>query len=54
MVAGATPERLQSHLDGLAAITESHVAFEERRLVPVLDALPATDADPAQLFGPLA
>lgn len=54
MAAGAPPARLQIHLDGLAAITESHSAFEERHLLPVLDALPAPDAPPTTLFGPLA
>ena len=54
MAAGADPQRLQSHLDGLAAITESHFAFEERSLLPALDALRDPGTAPATLFGPLA
>jgi hypothetical protein len=32
----ARPDRLGSHIDGLAAIMESHFAYEERELLGVL------------------
>jgi hypothetical protein len=47
--AAGTP-RLAGELDGLAAIVESHFAFEERRIRQALDAL-RTDVPAAELFG---
>ncbi len=48
----ATPESLARHLDGIAAIMESHFRYEERSLLSVLDTL-ALDADPHRVLGPL-
>jgi len=48
----SSPVELGRHLDGLAAIMESHFRYEERQLLTVLDAL-APDADPHALLGPL-
>jgi hemerythrin-like domain-containing protein len=52
-VARATgSEELHQHLDGLAAIMESHFRYEERQLLTVLETL-ALDADPDAVLGPL-
>lgn len=48
----ASPEELDRHLEGIAAIMESHFRYEERELLSLLDAL-AWAADPAEVFGPL-
>jgi hemerythrin-like domain-containing protein len=48
----ASPEQLSGHLDGLAAIMESHFRYEERELLEVLSAL-ELDADPHTVLGPL-
>ncbi|PJJ71356.1 hemerythrin HHE cation binding domain-containing protein [Diaminobutyricimonas aerilata] len=48
----ATPADLERHLEGIAAIMESHFRFEERRLLPVLETL-VIDADPRRVLGPL-
>jgi iron-sulfur cluster repair protein YtfE (RIC family) len=48
--AGPTDE-LEPHLDGIAAIMESHFQYEERQLLAVLDTL-ALDADPREVLGP--
>ncbi|MGC5616796.1 hemerythrin domain-containing protein [Georgenia sp. Z1491] len=48
----ASPAELDRHLEGLAAIMESHFRYEERRLLPVLDTL-ALRADPREVLGPL-
>lgn len=48
----ATPVELEPHLEGIAAIMESHFRYEERQLLPVLDAL-ALDVDPHDALGPL-
>jgi hypothetical protein len=47
--AAGTP-RLAGELDGLAAIMESHFAFEERRILEALDALPI-DLPASTLYG---
>jgi hemerythrin-like domain-containing protein len=47
---GKATSRLTGELDGLAAILESHFAFEERRILQALDAL-RTDKPAAELFG---
>ncbi|MFK5689801.1 hemerythrin domain-containing protein [Ornithinimicrobium sp. LYQ92] len=50
--ASATPDELDRHLEGIAAIMESHFRYEERQLLRVLDGLALT-AEPAQVLGPL-
>lgn len=50
--AAATPDELDRHLEGIAAIMESHFRYEERQLLEVLDGLALT-ADPAEVLGPL-
>lgn len=47
-----SPAALALHLEGFAAIMESHFRFEERELEPLLDAF-ELDADPDAVFGPL-
>jgi hemerythrin-like domain-containing protein len=51
---GAGTEEKTRHLDGIAAVMETHFRYEERRLLDVLDALDLDRARPADLFGPLA
>lgn len=48
----APPAELDQHLEGVAAIMESHFRYEERSLGVVLEAL-ELNADPGQVFGPL-
>lgn len=48
----APPDELDRHLEGIAAIMESHFRYEERSLLAVLDTL-ALDADPHGVLGPL-
>ncbi|GAB2688921.1 hemerythrin domain-containing protein [Thalassiella azotivora] len=48
----ASPEELDRHLEGLAAIMESHFRYEDRELLGVLEALDLS-ADPAGVLGPL-
>lgn len=48
----ATPAELDRHLEGIAAIMESHFRYEERALVSVLEIL-ALDVDPQDVLGPL-
>ena len=50
--ASATSIELARHLDGIAAIMESHFRYEERQLLEVLETL-AYSANPARVFGPL-
>lgn len=45
-------DAIEAHLDGLAAIMESHFQYEERELLAVLEAL-ALDAEPSDVLGPL-
>ena len=47
----APPDEVLRHLDGIAAIMESHFSYEERSLVPVLDAMTGPDADITGLLG---
>jgi hemerythrin-like domain-containing protein len=54
MGAGASTEEKTRHLDGIAAVMETHFRFEERRLLDVLDEIDLDGAEPAELFGPLA
>ena len=46
------PDRLGLHLDGIAAIMESHFQYEERQLLVVLDTV-MLDGDPREVLGPL-
>ncbi|MDG4767944.1 hemerythrin domain-containing protein [Solwaraspora sp. WMMD406] len=48
----ASPAELDRHLEGLAAIMESHFRYEERQLLSVLETL-SLDADPDDVLGPL-
>lgn len=48
----ASPATLALHLEGIAAIMESHFRFEERELEPLLDQL-EHESDPHAVFGPL-
>lgn len=48
----APPAELDRHLEGLAAIMESHFSYEERQLLAVLKTL-ELDADPGTVLGPL-
>ncbi|WP_226353615.1 hemerythrin domain-containing protein [Pseudonocardia sp. ICBG601] len=48
----ASPAELDRHLEGIAAIMESHFRFEERRLLTVLETLDL-DAEIDTVFGPL-
>ncbi|WP_271982606.1 hemerythrin domain-containing protein [Pseudoclavibacter terrae] len=50
--AGEPASQLDRHLEGIAAIMESHFRYEERQLLDVLETL-ALDADPAVVLGPL-
>jgi hypothetical protein len=49
---GAARATLEQHLDGIAAIMESHFRFEERRLLAVLGTL-GLAADTRDVRGPL-
>ena len=48
----SSPEVLARHLEGIAAIVESHFRYEERQLLTVLEGL-ALDADPGEALGTL-
>jgi hemerythrin-like domain-containing protein len=48
----ASPAELNQHLEGIAAIMESHFRYEERQLLTVLETLALT-ADPHEVLGPL-
>ena len=48
----SSPEVLGGHLEGIAAIMESHFRYEERQLLTVLEGL-ALDADPGEALGTL-
>ncbi|MEU0961879.1 hemerythrin domain-containing protein [Micromonospora aurantiaca] len=48
----APPGEVARHLEGVAAIMESHFRYEERQLLTVLETL-SLDADPGDVFGPL-
>lgn len=52
LTASAAPDELVRHLDGLAAIMESHFSYEERELLDTLSTL-RLEADPHTLLGPL-
>ncbi|MBQ1027167.1 hemerythrin domain-containing protein [Micromonospora sp. C95] len=48
----ASPAELDRHVEGIAAIMESHFRYEERQLLAVLDTL-ALNGDPHDVLGPL-
>ncbi|GAA0631386.1 hypothetical protein GCM10009535_03650 [Streptomyces thermocarboxydovorans] len=48
----APPEELERHLEGIAAIMESHFRYEERQLLTVLETL-ELKAAPEEVLGPL-
>ncbi|WP_235585452.1 hemerythrin domain-containing protein [Serinicoccus chungangensis] len=48
--AGAS--ELDRHLEGVAAVMESHLRYEERQLLPVLETL-RLDAEVSTVLGPL-
>jgi hypothetical protein len=48
----APPDELDQHLEGVAAIMESHFRYEERKLLTLLETL-ALDANPETVLGPL-
>ncbi|MDQ0727281.1 hemerythrin domain-containing protein [Microbacterium sp. W4I20] len=48
----AGTDELARHLEGIAAIMESHFRYEERQLLSVLETL-ELDADPGRVLGPL-
>jgi iron-sulfur cluster repair protein YtfE (RIC family) len=50
--AATEPADIDRHLDGLAAIMESHFQYEERQLLAILDKL-SLSADPQEVLGPL-
>ncbi|SEG84844.1 Hemerythrin HHE cation binding domain-containing protein [Thermomonospora echinospora] len=52
LTSNAPPDTLASHLDGLAAIMESHFRYEERQLLDILSTL-ELHADPRTVLGPL-
>ncbi|QIK73524.1 hemerythrin domain-containing protein [Propioniciclava coleopterorum] len=52
LASDAAPAALRGHLDGLAAIMESHFRYEERELLGILATLDL-DADPRAVLGPL-
>ncbi|MDX6744224.1 hemerythrin domain-containing protein [Actinocorallia sp. A-T 12471] len=52
ITAAAPPAALSAHLDGIAAIMESHFAYEERQLLTTLANL-NLPAEPHTLLGPL-
>lgn len=53
MTAGAGPDDLLRHLDGIDAVMTTHFRFEEKRLVGVIDAAVPPDVDSTILLGPL-
>ena len=48
----ASVAELDRHLEGVAAIMESHFRYEERQLLSVLETL-SLDAPPEEVLGPL-
>ncbi len=49
---GAPAAELARHVEGVAAIMESHFRYEERELLGVLETL-SLDAPPGEILGPL-
>lgn len=49
---GAPPDEIERHLDGVGAIMSSHFAYEERRLLQVLETL-GLSAEPRAVLGDL-
>lgn len=54
MDAGAGPDELVRHLDGIDAVMTTHFRYEEKRLLDLLDDLDLAGETPARVFGPLA
>lgn len=52
VAASASPSELDRHLEGIAAIMESHFRYEERQLLAVLETL-ELEAGVGEVFGPL-
>jgi hemerythrin-like domain-containing protein len=52
IAAAESSDALALHLEGIAAIMESHFRYEERQLLDVLATLDL-DAEPSAVFGPL-
>jgi hemerythrin-like domain-containing protein len=48
----ASPDELDRHLEGIAAVMDNHFRYEERKLLTVLDTL-GLRADPGEVLGPL-
>lgn len=48
---GRRGAELDQHLEGIAAIMDSHFRYEERQLLTVLDTL-ALESDPRDVLGP--
>lgn len=48
----ATPDELDRHLEGVAAIMENHFRYEERQLITVLESLELS-AEVSEVLGPL-
>ncbi|MBW3359383.1 hemerythrin domain-containing protein [Streptomyces microflavus] len=48
----ASPEELDRHLEGIAALMENHFRYEERQLLAVLETLELSAA-PGEVLGPL-
>lgn len=48
--AKAPQDELSRHLEGIAAIMESHFRYEERQLLAVLETL-SLDEDPVRVLG---
>ncbi|MET8055233.1 hemerythrin domain-containing protein [Streptomyces microflavus] len=48
----ASPEELDRHLEGIAALMENHFRYEERQLLAVLETL-ELPAAPGEVLGPL-
>lgn len=53
LTSGADRATLHGHLDGLAAIMDSHFGYEERSLLTVLDGIPL-DLERQEAFGAIA
>ncbi|WP_233580684.1 hypothetical protein [Streptomyces triticirhizae] len=52
MERAAPPEELDGHLEGVAAIMESHFRYEERQQLTVLESLDLA-AESSDVLGPL-
>ena len=48
----APPRELRTHLDGIAALMENHLAYEERQLLTILESI-ELDTTVESALGPL-